>query len=65
MTIWMLMLSVLWMLLAVAAYRLGMADGLSAARRGRLAGGKDPMKDQLLRRIDAYDGRKESYAKHE
>ena len=60
MTIWMLMLSVLWMLLAVAAYRLGLADGLSAARRGRLAGGKYPMKDQLLRRIEAYDGRKES-----
>lgn len=65
MTIWMPLLSVLWMLLAILAYRLGIADGLSAARRGRLAGGKDPMKDPLLRRIEAYDGRKDSYAKHE
>ena len=65
MTIWMLMLSVLWMLLAVAAYRLGLADGLSAVRRGRLAGGKEPKKEELLRRIEAYDGRKENYAKRE
>ena len=52
MTIWMLMLSVLWMLLAVCAYRLGIADGLSAARRGRLTGGRTENKDELLRRID-------------
>ena len=65
MIIWMLMLSVLWMLLAVAAYRLGLADGLSAVRRGRLAGGKEPQKEELLRRIEAYDGRKETYAKRE
>ncbi len=65
MTIWMLMLSIVWMLLAVAAYRLGLADGLSAARHGRLAGSKPPKQDELLRRIDAYDGRKEPYAKHE
>jgi hypothetical protein len=65
MTIWMLLLSVLWILLAVGAYRLGVADGLSAARCGRLIGGKAPAKDELLRRIDAYDGRKETYAKHE
>ena len=65
MTIWMLMLSILWMLLAVCAYRLGLADGLSAARRGRLIGGKTPAREELLRRIDAYDGRKEPYAKRE
>ena len=65
MTIWMLMLSIVWMLLAVVAYRLGLADGLSAARHGRLAGSKAPKQDELLRRIDAYDGRKEPYAKHE
>jgi hypothetical protein len=65
MTIWMLMLSVLWMLLAVCAYRLGLADGLSAARRGRLIGGRESEKQDLLRRIDAYDGRKEPYAKRE
>ena len=63
MTIWMLMLSIVWMLLAVAAYRLGLADGLSAARHGRLAGAKPPKQEELLRRIDAYDGRKEPYAK--
>lgn len=63
MTIWILLFSLLWPLLAVAAYRLGMADGLSAARRGRLAGGKEEKKDDLLSRIDAYDGRKENYDK--
>jgi hypothetical protein len=47
---------------AISAYRLGMADGLSAARRGRLIGGKESKKEELLRRIDAYDGRKENYA---
>lgn len=63
MTIWMLLFSLLWPLLAVAAYRLGMADGLSAARKGRLAGSKPDKKDNLLSRIDAYDGRKETYGK--
>ncbi len=48
-------------LLTVAAYRLGMADGLSAARRGKLAGGKKEKGDRLLEKIDAYDGRKETY----
>ncbi|MBQ3084458.1 MAG: hypothetical protein IJC46_03285 [Clostridia bacterium] len=63
MTLW-ITLSILWTVLTAAAYRLGMADGLSAARRGRLAGGKEPKSEALLNRIEAYDGRKESYAKH-
>lgn len=63
MTIWNLLFSLLWPLMAVAAYRLGMADGLSAARRGRLAGGKEEKKSDLLSKIDAYDGRKENYDK--
>jgi len=48
-------------LLAVAAYRLGLADGISTMRRGRLAGGKTPKQDRLLEKIDAYHGRKDSY----
>lgn len=63
MTSMMLLFSVLWMLLAVAAYRLGMADGLSAARRGRLAGSRDKKTEDLLNKIEAYDGRKEPYGK--
>ncbi len=51
----------LWILMTVAVYRLGMADGLSAARRGRLAGGKAERQEDLLAKIDAYDGRKETY----
>lgn len=62
MTIWILLFSLVWPLLAVAAYRLGMADGLSAARRGRLLGGKPDKKEDLLSRIDGYSGRKEPYA---
>lgn len=64
MTIWFLIFSLLWSVMAVAAYRLGMADGLSAARRGRLAGSRETKKDDLLAKIDAYDGRKEDYGKH-
>lgn len=62
MMIWMLITSFLWMVLAIGAYRLGLADGLSSARRGRLIGGKEPKQEDLLRRIDAYDGRKERHA---
>ena len=51
----------LWVLMTVAVYRLGMADGLSAARRGKLAGGKEEQQQDLLSKIDAYDGRKETY----
>ena len=53
-------LSLLWTCLTVAAFRLGVADGLSAARRGRLAG-KEREKEDLLSKIDAYDGRKEHH----
>ena len=60
MTVISIMLSALWTVLTVAAYRLGMADGLSAARRGRLVGAREPQED-LLSRIDAYDGRKERH----
>ncbi len=63
MTLW-ISLSLLWAILTTAAYRLGMADGLSAARRGRLAGGRERKQDELLNRIEAYDGRKEPHAKH-
>lgn len=59
MTIWILLFSLLWPILAVAAYRLGIADGLSAGRRGRLAGGKPEQQDTLLARIESYSGRKE------
>lgn len=62
MTIWFLVFPLLWMILTVAAYRLGLADGLSAARRGRLAGSREEKQDDLLQRIDAYDGRKEIYS---
>ncbi len=48
-------------LLAVAAYRLGLADGISTVRRGRLAGGKAEHPDHLLEKIDAYHGRKGAY----
>ena len=52
---------ILWMLLAVGAYRLGLADGLSAARSGRLAGNRPPKEeDLLLKRIEAFDGRRGS-----
>ena len=61
MTILYLAIPVLWTALSVAAYRLGLADGLSAAKRGRLAGGRDKPKQDLLTRIDAYDGRKERH----
>ncbi len=61
MTIWMVILSVIWTLVTVAAYRLGIADGLSAARRGKLAGGKSEKRDMLLEKIEAYDGRKDAY----
>lgn len=61
MMIWMLITSVLWTALAVCGYRLGLADGLSAARRGRLSGAKAEPQEDLLRRIDAYDGRKERH----
>ena len=52
---------ILWTVLAVAAYRLSLADGLSASRRGRLCGKKEERPDRLLEKINAYDGRKESY----
>ena len=55
------MIIALWILLTAAIYRLGVADGLSAARRGRLAGGKKEPEEDLLAKIDAYDGRKETY----
>ncbi len=61
MTMLFLAFSVVLAVLTVAAYRLGMADGLSAARRGRLAGSREKKKD-LLAKIDAYDGRKERHA---
>ena len=61
MTIYVWIPMILAALLAVAAYRLGLADGLSAARRGRLAGSKSEKQDQLLERINAYDGRKDTY----
>ncbi len=60
MTIMFMALSALWTVLTVAAYRLGVADGLSAAKRGRLAGRRESRED-LLTRIDAYDGRKERH----
>jgi len=59
MTIMNVMLTLLWMLFSVAAYRLGIADGLSAGRMGRLLGQRPPKEeDTLLKRINAYDGRK-------
>lgn len=61
MTIMNVMLTLLWMLFSVAAYRLGLADGLSAGRSGRLIGQRPPKEDSLLKRIDAYDGRKGSH----
>ncbi len=60
MTIMFLSFSVLWAVLTVAAYRLGIADGISAARRGKLAGHREK-KEDLLTKIDAYDGRKERH----
>lgn len=63
MTIW-ISLSLLSAVLAAAIYRLGVADGLSVARRGKLAGGRATKRDELLNRIESYDGRKEQYAKH-
>ena len=63
MTVW-ISFSLLSAVLAAAVYRRGVADGLSVARRGRLAGGKSTKRDELLNRIEAYDGRKEQYAKH-
>ncbi len=63
MTVW-ISFSLLSAVLAAAVYRLGVADGLSVARRGRLAGGKASKRDELLSRIESYDGRKEHYAKH-
>lgn len=63
MTFTTLILPLLFMIPAVAAYRLGLADGLSAGRCGRLAdaGKKEGGQDLLLRRIEAYDGRKEPH----
>lgn len=61
MTIYLWIPMILAALLAVAAYRLGLADGLSAARRGRLAGSKGEKQDRLLEKINAYDGRKDAY----
>ena len=60
MTILFMALAALWTALTVAAYRLGVADGLSAAKRGRLSGGRES-KEDLLTRIDAYVGRKERH----
>ena len=63
MTVW-IYFSLLSAVMSAAVYRLGVADGLSVARRGRLVGGKQLKHDELLNRIEAYDGRKEQYAKH-
>lgn len=60
MTIMFLSFSVLWAVLTVAAYRLGIADGISAAKQGKLAGRREK-KEDLLAKIDAYDGRKERH----
>ncbi len=43
------------------AYRLGIADGLAVARRGRLAGSRADQQEDLLKQIDAYNGRKGPY----
>lgn len=64
MTILIAVCSLLWPAVAVTVYRLGVADGLSAGRRGRLAGGKTPKKD-LLQQIDAYSGRREQHGKQD
>ena len=52
---------IFFMILAFASYRFGLADGLSAARRGRLMGRKAEKQDHLLEKINAYDGRKGTY----
>lgn len=57
---------IVWMLLAVSAYRLGLADGISTARRGRLAGKRAAKEeDPLLKRIEAFNGRKDCYDANE
>jgi len=63
MTVW-ISLALIAAVLAAVLYRLGVADGLSVARSGRLAGSKPQKRDELLSRIESYDGRKEQYAKH-
>ena len=56
---------IIWILTGVAIgaalYRLGLADGLSVSRRGRLMGARPEKEDSLLKRIEAYSGRKEQY----
>ena len=56
---------IFWILLSavfgIAFYRLGLGDGMSSVRRGRLLGERAPHAEKLLDRIDAYDGRKEPY----
>lgn len=60
MTILEILIGLLGMLLAIAAYRLGLADGISTARSGRLAGCRPSKEmDPLLKRIEAFNGRKE------
>lgn len=55
----------IWILTGVAIgatlYRLGLADGLSVSRRGKLMGGRSEEEDSLLKRIESYSGRKEQY----
>ncbi len=56
---------IIWILTGVAIgavlYRLGLADGLSVSRRGKLSGGRQEEDDSLLKRIESYSGRKEQY----
>ena len=56
---------IIWILTGVAIgaalYRLGLADGLSVSRRGRLMGAPSEKEDTLLKRIEAYSGRKEPH----
>lgn len=60
MTIYEILIGLLWMLFSVGAYRLGLADGISTAKSGRLAGKRSTKEeDPLLKRIEAFNGRKE------
>lgn len=60
MTIWGAICALCWTVLTVAAFRLGLADGLSAACYRTLVGGKraqETADEALLRQIDAYGGK--------
>lgn len=56
---------IVWTILGIAVgallYRLGLRDGLSVGRRGELPGSARRKEDSLLKRMEAYDGRKEHY----